>query len=188
MKRFRSIEAQAEYAYCSGVADTTAIVAAITGISAVAAGTGTAYVTARQHGETVRSQLEGEREKADAQRREVAVDRLRETYREFLDVERQLRMLVASGRDITPVQYEEWIMSFDRSFNLLALTGTPAAHVGAEQLFQVLDGIDRERIDDDSNAPFAEKLRAAYRNHNEKMLEIRDNLIGTMRNDLSADD
>jgi hypothetical protein len=167
------------------MADSTALVAAITGASTVAGGAGAALITALQQGRTARHQLEMEQKKVEGDIDRAALDRRLTTYCEFLDVERELRMLVASGREFTTDEYEQWLANFNRSFNLLALTGTPEAREEAAAMFNELDGIDRDRLGDESGETFAQKLRGAYQTHNAKMVEIRSELIETMSADVA---
>jgi hypothetical protein len=170
------------------MADGTALVAAITGFSTLSAGIGGAYLTARQQSETARRGVEAEREKAETERQQTALDRRLSTYREFLDVERQLRMLVASGRDFTSDEFFDWLSSFNRTYNLLVLTGTREARRRADGLFTELQAMEHERIDDQSEAIFADKLRNAYLGHDKRLRDIRDDLIETMRQDVAPGD
>jgi hypothetical protein len=170
------------------MADTAALVAAITGISTVTAGISGAYLTARQQAATAERELGAERQKIDSERRQKALDRRLETYRELLDIERQLRMLVASGRDFASVEFEDWLASFNRTYNLVVLTGTRETRAQADRLYAELAAMDRERIHDPSDADFAAKLRDAYADHDEKLREIRDDLIETMRRDVAPRD
>jgi hypothetical protein len=167
------------------MADSTALVAAITGISTLAAGVGGAWVTARQQSETTRRQLEAEREKAGREREAQALDRRLENYREFLDVERQLRMLVSSTETFASTEFDEWLVSFNQAYNLLVLTGTDNARLGADKFFSRLGEIDRDRLGDQSDATDSEKLVRAYGRHDAELRSIRDELIQTMRDDVA---
>jgi hypothetical protein len=169
------------------MADSTVWVAVVTGISTISAGVGGAYLTARQQGETARREVDARREQAAAEAHQQVVDRRLESYREFLDVERQLRMLVASGRDFANAEFEEWLATFNRTYNLVVLTGTRAAHEHAEKLFTELRVMDGERMADQSSADFAEKFRNAFANHDDTLRQIRDDLIDTMRSDVAPD-
>ncbi len=171
--------------YSCAVADSTALVAGITGISTLLAGVGGAYVSAHQQSEAARRQLEAEREKAERQREEQALDRRLDNYREFLDVERQLRMLVSSNQSFPSTVFYEWLASFNRAYNLLVLTGTDEARNGAEKVFNRLGEMDRDRLQDQSASSFAEKLVSAYGRHDAELRRIRDELIQTMRTDVA---
>lgn len=161
------------------MADSTALVALITGISTVSAGVGGAYLTARQQIESARRQFEAERQKAETERLEQASDRRLETYREFLDVERKLRGLVAAD-PFDSAAFSEWLDSFNRAYNLLVLTGTPGARDVADRLFEKLREMDRE-----SDGDYAYKFRVAYQDQDAALREIRDELIETMRDDVA---
>jgi hypothetical protein len=169
------------------MADSTVWVAVVTGVSTISAGVGGAYLTARQQGETARREVEARREQAATEWQQQVLDRRLESYREFLDVERQLRMLVASGRDFSNAEFEDWLVTFNRTYNLVVLTGTRAAHEHAEKLFAELRVIDRERMEDQSSADYAKKLRRAFANHDDTLRQIRDDLIDTMRMDVAPD-
>jgi hypothetical protein len=167
------------------MADTTALVAAITAISTLSAGIGGAYVTAHQQSETARRQLEAEREMAGRKREEQALDRRLENYREFLDVERQLRRLVSSNQTFPSTEFYDWLASFNRAYNLLVLTGTDEARSGAEKLFNKFGEMDRDRLNDQSTISFSEKLVHAYGRHDAELRRVRDELIQTMRKDVA---
>jgi hypothetical protein len=169
------------------MADSTALVAGITGISTLLAGIGGGWVSAHQQSETARRQLDADREKAERQREEEALDRRLENYRDFLDVERQLRRLVSSNQSSpsTDSDFYEWLASFNRAYNLLVLTGTDEARRGAEEVFNRLGEMDRDRLADQSASSFSEKLVNAYARHDAELRKIRDELIQTMREDVA---
>lgn len=163
------------------MADSTVLVAAVTGISTVSAGVGGAFLTARHQARAAQAQVE-------SAWRQDSVNRLRETYREFLDAERELRLLVASPRDFAQEEYDAWLASFIRTYNFLLLTGTPEARHGADLLFAAFGEMESERLSDESSTSFGDKLRNAYADHQEQLQELRDAVIETMRQDVAPPD
>jgi hypothetical protein len=163
---------------------TTIFVAGLSGLFGVAGG----WLTGRQHRKTTEAQLDADRWKTDDQRHHEAIERRLENYREFLDVERELRVMAASSENFEQKTFEEWLARFNRTYNLLVLTGSGRARREAGGLLTEIRGMEDDRMADDSDDPFALKVRRAYSSHEKNLTKIRDDLIEQMRADIGSDE
>lgn len=167
--------------YSLGMDVTTILTAAIAGLSGITGG----YLGMRQQATTIRDQLRAERERASETRREEQIDRRLQAYHDLLNVERQLRMLLASKITFSESEYAKWTAEFLQLYHRVVLTGTELVRGLVERLVGVFQSIDNERLSSGEEG-FADALIHAFQQHESELEETRAELIAAMRADVAA--
>jgi len=162
---------------------TTILAAAIAGLSGVAAG----YLGMRQQTRTMRDQLRAERDRDLSKRKETLQDGRAQSYGNLLNVERGLRLLLASGRSFSYAEYAKWWHDYGELTSLIVITGTAAVSSQAVTLEGLYGQVDADRMSVASER-LTRTLTLAFQRHEPEIERARAYLIELMRADVAPDD
>jgi len=162
---------------------TTILAAAIAGMSGVAAG----YLGMRQQTQTMRAQLNDERNRDATKRKEMLQDRRAQTYGGLLNVERGLRLLLASGKSLSYADYAKWWHDYGELTSLVVITGTSVVSDQAETLERLYGQLEADRMSVASDS-LGKAITRAFQRHEPEIERARAHLIELMRADVAPDD
>jgi hypothetical protein len=145
----------------------------VAGITAAAAISGTLIgVVAQNHN-------------ARKTREDALRDQKRTAYREFLDVEHELRTALASSGKFTTAEYSRWANRFFEQFHLVELIAPPDVCALARQLNSHFAAIENQRLNAEGG-DLLERLTNAYGAHEDAIEGTRGRLVEAMRADVAV--